>query len=215
MDNRLRILTRRPKPPEQSSPVKQTAKKEGLSASETLIRNSAIACALMLSLMAVNNVDSDWSRRITGGVKDAVTMRINWDDSLGRLRFVRALVPETALVYLSSDGQGRLLDPVRGEVRHLYSEQQPWLLYECGAQEPVWAAMEGKVATVGQGAAGDWVVLIDHGDGVETLYGYLSEVEVAVGQQVTAGTTLGKASADGRVYLEYRENGTPVDPAQS
>lgn len=232
MDNRLRIHTKAPK--ERTERLAESAQVEwevlphpqihrrfrnrkklprrrGLTVGETLVRNSAIACALLLTLMAINNVDSPWARRVTGGVKGVVTMRINWDNTLGRLNFVRALLPDTALVYLSGDRAG-LPAPVQGELSHAYDERQPWQIYSCAAGSDVWAALDGTVSAVGQGAQGDWIVLLSHEGGAETLYGYLGEASVSLGQTVKAGELLGKAGEAGRIYLEYRLDGAPANP---
>lgn len=192
---------------------KQEAK-DGPTAGEKLLRNTAVACALMLSVMALKNVDQPWSRKVTEGVRQAMTMRIDWDETLGRLSFVRSLVPETALVFLNLGGQADLSAPVRGEIAHEYTEQQPWLEYSCGAAQPVYSAMKGVVTAVGAGAGGDWIVLIQDADGRETVYGYLANVYVEVGQAVEAGQQVGATSDEenSRLYFEFREDGAAVDP---
>ncbi len=61
------------------------------------------------------------------------------------------------------------------------------------------------------------LVLVDHGEGYYTAYGFLSEISVKVGQRVRLGTVLGKSGEDpltGRsaAYFELRDQKTPVDP---
>ncbi len=62
---------------------------EKLSAGERLVRNSAVACALLLTVMAMKNVDQPWSRQAVEGIRQAMTMRVDWDETLGKLSFVR------------------------------------------------------------------------------------------------------------------------------
>ena len=183
-----------------------------LSIGERLIRNTAIAGALLLCVLAVRQVDAPWSAKALSGLKQAMTMRLDWGERIGKLSFVRALVPETALVFLNlSDGE-TLYPPVNGEITHGYSTEQPWLEYSCAGGADVIAAAAGRVTAASQGMSGDWVVLIEH-DGGETAYGYLADAAVNVGQCVEAGDVIGHAAQNaGRVYFEARENQRPVDP---
>ncbi len=80
------------------------------------------------------------------------------------------------------------------------------------------AALGGQVSRVG--VMGDYglVVVIDHGEGLETLYGHCSEVLVQEKQQVLQGQVIGKVGqtgdADGpHTHFEIRLNGHAVDPA--
>jgi len=188
--------------------------RERLSMGERLVRNTALACALLLTVMALKNVDQPWSRQATEGIRRAMTMRVDWDETLGKLSFVRALVPETALVFFSMGETKDLSAPAIGEIYHAYSADQPWLEYRCAAGEKVCAAAGGVVSAAGKGAGNDWTVLIENEEGVQTVYGYLSEICVERGETVAAGQQIGTAAAQegSRVYFELRENGAPVDP---
>lgn len=82
---------------------------------------------------------------------------------------------------------------------------------------PVRAAGSGRVTTAGWGGGyGNWVV-IDHGAGVETIYGHLSSIAVTPGQTVTMGQLIGYSGNTGystgpHLHFEIRINGEPVDP---
>ncbi len=61
-------------------------------------------------------------------------------------------------------------------------------------------------------------VIVDHGDGLFTLYAHLSSIEVEVGDVVSAGDTLGLSGATGRVtgpHLHWgaKIGSVPFDPA--
>lgn len=61
------------------------------------------------------------------------------------------------------------------------------------------------------------VVFIDHGDGVESVYGHNSKNLVSVGQKVDETTVLGHVGSSGRstgphLHLEIRLEGKAVDP---
>ena len=185
-----------------------------LTAGEKLIRNTAIAGAVLLCVLAVRNVNQPWSEAAISGIRQAVTMRVDWDESIGRLSFVRALVPDTALVFLNLSQEADLLPPVNGQITHGYSGEQPWLEYGCAAGAPVLAAADGRVTAAARGMGGDWIVLIEHDGGAETLYGYLAEALVQPGQSVAAGDVIGRAAdaADARLYFELREGYSAADP---
>jgi murein DD-endopeptidase MepM/ murein hydrolase activator NlpD len=79
------------------------------------------------------------------------------------------------------------------------------------------ATASGRVTHAGpMGGYGD-MVEIDHGNGLVTRYGHLSEILVAEGQEVKAGGLLGRLGSTGRstgphLHYEVRVDGEPVDP---
>lgn len=187
-----------------------------LTAGEKLLRNSAIACSLLLVVLALNNVDQPWTQQAADGVKRVVTMRVDLDETLGRLSFVRELVPEAALVFWNMGGESVAVEPVDGALIHEFDVQQPWLEYRCTGAQNVKAVKDGQVTAVGQGASDDWTVLIDHVGGEQTVYAYLDQALVKVGQQVIAGEVIGSTAPeeDSRLYFEYRVNGVAQNPTQ-
>ena len=188
--------------------------KQALTTGEKLLRNTALSCALLLSVLALKNVEQPWSQNATEGIRQVVNMRIDWDDTLGRLSFVRALVPDTALVFLNLGAGVDMKRPVDGQIVHEYTEQQPWLEYSCQSVQAVCAALDGTVTAAGQGAGEEWIVAIQSAGGTETVYGYLAEAKVQAGQSVEAGQVIGTTFQEaGRLYFELRENGNPADPS--
>lgn len=206
------IHTQMTPPPatEERAKPRRVRGKSKLSFGEKLLRNTAIACALLLSILAVRNIDQPWSNAAVDGIEAALTMRIDLDQSLGRLSFVRSIMPESSLVFFNISGTTPAA-PVTGDVQHAYTEAQPWTMYLCDASAEVHAAMAGTVSAVAQLESGDWAVLVDHGNGVETMYAYLSEPEVSSGEAVTRGERLGTLNGD-RLYYEMRRDGESVDP---
>lgn len=85
-----------------------------------------------------------------------------------------------------------------------------------GQDVPV--AQAGRVTFAGEQGGYGLTVTVEHGAGVATRYAHLSSVDVAVGESVALGQTIGKSGASGRVtgphlHFEVLEGGTPVDPA--
>jgi len=83
--------------------------------------------------------------------------------------------------------------------------------------DPVIAAGNGRVTIAGRQRGYGNVVYIDHGAGLSTRYGHLSQINVAVGQSVTRGQKIGLVGSTGRstgphLHYEVRINNQPVDP---
>ena len=82
---------------------------------------------------------------------------------------------------------------------------------------PVQASASGKVTIAGRQRGYGNVVYVDHGAGLSTRYGHLSQINVAVGQTVSRGQTIGLVGSTGRstgphLHYEVRINNQPVDP---
>lgn len=82
---------------------------------------------------------------------------------------------------------------------------------------PVFAAASGTVITAcAQNGYGN-VVYLDHGNGISTRYGHLSQIAVTSGQTVMRGEVVGRVGSTGRstgphLHYEVRINNEPVDP---
>ena len=182
-----------------------------MTGADRLLRNSAWACALLLGVLALGNVDQPWAQKASQSVEKALTMRIDLDDSIGALKFVKDIMPESAYVFMNLSGGTALARPVEGPLAHAWSNLQPWLMFNCADGAEVRASAAGTVTAVSPLSGGKYGVLVDHGEGVETLYAQMTEVTPSVGDAVIRGQALG-ASGDG-LYFEYRKNGESVDPA--
>ena len=182
-----------------------------LTFTERLLRNSAIACALLLAVLALGNVREPWAQKASEGVRKALTMRINLDDSLGELTFVRSLMPESALVFLNVSGGGQMTRPVDGAAIHPWSALQPWTVFDA-AGETVKCAGAGTVTAVSALSGGGYGVLVDHGEGLESVYANLSEASVEQGDSVNRGDALGTGGES--LYFELRQGGESVDPSE-
>ena len=82
---------------------------------------------------------------------------------------------------------------------------------------PVVAGAKGKVTFVGWQHGYGQIVVIEHGGGLTTRYGHLSQIDCALGQDVDQGQLIGRVGSTGRstgphLHYEIRINDEPVDP---
>ena len=81
----------------------------------------------------------------------------------------------------------------------------------------VYAAGSGEISFLGWSGDYGRLVIINHGDGIETKYAHLSGYDVLVGDYVYAGDVVGYVGQSGNVtgphlHFEVLRNGNPVNP---
>jgi len=127
----------------------------------------------------------------------------------------------------SGVGTGELMWPVNGPVSSPFGWRiHPILGYrkfhtgiDIGVAygTPIHASDSGTVIyATWMGGYGN-VVIIDHGNGLSTLYAHQSSIAVSTGARVSRGQTIGYIGSTGlstgpHLHFEVRVNGNPVDP---
>ena len=81
----------------------------------------------------------------------------------------------------------------------------------------VTASMAGTVTYAGEDAVLGNMVIIDHGNGIESVYGHNSELLVKAGDIINSGTQIAKVGSSGRtngshLHFEIRQNGLSINP---
>ena len=200
---------------EQSRPLRRSRIrfKTRLSFQERLLRNSFLACAVLLGILALGNVEQPWAKKAADGIEKALTMKVDLDESLGQLTFVRKLMPESAQVFFNLSADHPYALPVLGELSHAYDSDQPWLMFNCAPDAPVCTIADGVITAVSPLSDGSYGVLIDHGSGLESVTACLKDVHLQVGDEVVRGGTIGTAAES--IYFELRQSDAPVDPSEN
>lgn len=121
--------------------------------------------------------------------------------------------------------------PVKGKVLSKFGKEyradlNTWIFrdgikIEARAGEPVRTVAEGSVIYAGPFRSYGNVVIMDHGKGFFTIYGFLHEIKVRVGDKLPEQGSMGLAGRDTQassgtgqqaVYFEIRQGTTAVDP---
>jgi murein DD-endopeptidase MepM/ murein hydrolase activator NlpD len=83
--------------------------------------------------------------------------------------------------------------------------------------DPIHATAAGTVVSAGWSGGYGKMVEIDHGNGLATRYGHLSQIDVKVGDEIRIGQVVGLMGSTGRstgphLHYETRVDGEAVDP---
>lgn len=110
--------------------------------------------------------------------------------------------------------------PVVGQITQGYSEEHPALDLGAPYGSPVYAAQAGTVTHSGWARTGyGYTVILDHGEGVRSLYSHMKGTWVTVGQEVERVQLIGEVGSTGHstgphVHFEIRVEGKRVDPSR-
>jgi murein DD-endopeptidase MepM/ murein hydrolase activator NlpD len=107
---------------------------------------------------------------------------------------------------------GQRRDPIHGQERHHNG-------MDIAAPEgsPIQSIRPGVVTFAGDMGTYGKVVVVDHGEGLETRYAHCSELLVEEGEKVRPGNVIAKVGSTGRstgphLHFEARKGDQPLDP---
>lgn len=124
-------------------------------------------------------------------------------------------------------GTGELIPPSDGEITSGFGWREHPILghlrfhagidFAAGYGSTIRAADSGRVIFAGWYGGYGYTVIIDHGEGVATLYAHTSKLYVNEGQSVQLGDAIATVGSTGlstgpHLHFEVRKNGEPVDP---
>ncbi len=86
-----------------------------------------------------------------------------------------------------------------------------------GYGTPIYAANDGTVLTAAWHFSYGYYIVIDHGNGMSTLYAHCSSLKVSAGQTVAKGQTIGGVGSTGystgnHLHFEVRKGGVKTNP---
>lgn len=126
--------------------------------------------------------------------------------------------PRTIAQVGAQAGSGQFIWPTQGVITQRPVSYHMALDIANNTAPAIAAADAGKVVLVARQRYGyGWHIIIDHGNGYQTLYGHMSDMYVSEGQNVSRGSTIGKMGSTGRstgihLHFEIRKAGALQNP---
>lgn len=128
-------------------------------------------------------------------------------------------VVERGTKVIPSRGTGRLGWPAQGYISSGFGTRWGKLHkgIDIAGSGSVMAADNGRVKFAGWDGGYGKAIIIDHGNGMQTLYGHLSTINVKVGDVVQKGKKIGIKGSTGNstgvhLHFEVLQNGRPQNP---
>jgi murein DD-endopeptidase MepM/ murein hydrolase activator NlpD len=149
-----------------------------------------------------------WGER---GADESTTYRA-WRERIRERAAKRATSPVSGARMTMAYGEGT--NPISGK-----PEKHAGIDLAKDAGTPVVAPLAGKVRSAADEGDRGNAVVIDHGNGLETRYHHLGEMNVTPGQTITKGDKIGTVGSTGKstgphVHFEVRDLGEPIDPTR-
>lgn len=107
---------------------------------------------------------------------------------------------------------GSRIDPIAG-VKSFHTGTD----MACPTGTPIYASMSGTISTTGVNRVYGNYVIIDHGNGYQTLYAHMSKIIAKKGQWVSQGTRIGLVGSTGystgpHLHFTVYKNGKMINP---
>lgn len=159
---------------------------------------------------------------------DRETSQRAYDELIAASAEVERLIQASRYRYqFPGGGNGSMIWPLVGEITSPYGWRTHPIYgdsrYHSGMDiagdygDPILAAAAGIVVYSGWISGYGYAVIIDHGGGIQTLYGHNEALAVSEGQTVSQGQVIAYCGSTGNstgphCHFEVRENGEPVEP---
>ena len=210
----------------------------------SLVIKVAVATLLALVVLLLNQIQLPFTQAMVGHVRTALTRDFDWDETLGKLKFVGNILPdEIKSVFRQDTDSSRssskdkdssnevpaFASPVRGEVVHSFGEQvilqdtgkvytNQGIDVRTGVQASFFASADGIVAAVEEHETYGLSLWLDHGNRIFSFYGRCATIEVKKGDKVKTGQKLGIVGlpSDSKPLLHFQIwlNGKPENPLE-
>ena len=207
---------------EEAKAEMESSKKELEALKAQQEKDIAEAAAVISSLQSDISSNSAFLSQLSAqekALQDEINKKVNELNSQqkpgsgGSATGTGSLVWPSYCTYITSR-QGPRIHPVTGEYKNHGGTD-----IAASYGTAIWAADSGTVVRSSDGWNGGWgnYVMIDHGNGMQTLYAHMSSRAVSVGQTVSRGQVIGYVGSTGmstgaHLHFEIWVNGSRIDP---
>ena len=172
---------------------------------ESIVKKYNVKLATILDVNELNTdvLSAGQQLFIPGAAMDSKSLK----EAMGEL-FIMPLKSK----FRWSSSYGKRIDPIAG-VSSFHTGTD--MAFPTGT--PIYAAMSGTIATAGVSRVYGNYVIIEHGNGYQTLYAHMSKIIATKGQWVSQGTKIGLVGSTGystgpHLHFTVYKNGKMIDP---
>ena len=174
-------------------------------------------------IIAFNTLQNDGSDIVIGeellvpGGKKTVSIALSQPASQGSSQFRRITAPPASVE--APAGTGYIWPTSVRRITQYYGLRHTGVDIAGPIGTPLYAVRSGSVIKSQCGWNGGYgcYIIVDHGDGITSLYAHASQLLVSVGDEVTQGQTIALMGSTGRstgphIHFEIRVNGQRANP---
>lgn len=163
---------------------------------------------------AKQEAHSAWSNRINGYRGELAAL------AREQAR-IKAIINSRSSISTGPISRSGFAWPIRGQITSPYGPRwggfHTGIDIDCRTGDPIGASKAGRVISSGWGGGYGYMVIIDHGNGVTTLYAHMSRLYVGEGTSVSQLRAVGACGATGNatgdhLHFEVRVNGQHQNP---
>ena len=175
---------------------------------------------------AAAQMEQDYIAR-SNEVRELIQERLRQAEAARQAAQAAQAAGDTSVDYSYTEGTGAMSWPCNGPITSPYGYRTHPIfgttIFHAGVDigvdygTPIHAADSGTVIYSGWISGYGNAVIIDHGGGIETLYGHNQSLNVSEGQSVSKGDVVAYAGSTGNstgphCHFEVDVNGSPTDP---
>jgi murein DD-endopeptidase MepM/ murein hydrolase activator NlpD len=168
------------------------------------------------------NIKADSAMPVTKGARENVNVKPSKNDSMLRKEIESQDKFSLTLGNKNNGGIGGyfFFSPVKGMVTHSFNMAEGHYGVDVAAKENefIKASLDGTVVFAGWTASDGYVIQLQHGNNLMSVYKHNSDLTRRVGDHVKAGEPIaiigntGENSTSTHLHFELWYNGTPVNP---
>lgn len=170
-----------------------------------VVRRVIISVLILALIFIFNSINTKFTKGIINSVKSVLAYNLNFEETLGKLKFVENYVPDISEVFGNQNGRKEDLTftaPIQGTVLAMYGDSTAFggeLINEgidilAEEKSEFYAAADGTIASIEVHDVFGKSLWVQHGDGYFTFYGGCDDLSVTQGQKIKKGDKIGSVA---------------------